>query len=227
VPGSYMTFQVPYSVPDVASPPCLHCGYLTFGCMAPQYKITTQVVEAYARILGDTPSARLILKNTVLGRPAGRDFVRGLFEKFAIPPERLMLEGPDEHFTFLERYRDIDIALDTFPYNGGTTTAEAIWQGVPVLAFVGDRWAARISASILREAGLSEFVAPDHESFVAQAIALARDPDTPARLAELRRTMRDRLRAGSICDVAGFTGHMEAIYRFAVLRIGASSIYNR
>ena len=122
------------------------------------------------------------------------------------------MDGPDEHFTFLERYNDIDIALDTFPYNGGTTTMEAIWQGVPVLTFEGDRWAARISASLLREAGLGEFVAPNLDEFVAQAIVLAGDPDSPARLDALRRTMRDRLRAAPVCDVAGFTRNMEEIY---------------
>ena len=69
----------------------------------------------------------------VLGKPSARDFVRGLFARFAIAADRVDLDGPAEHFTFLERYADIDIALDTFPYNGGTTTMEALWQGVPVL----------------------------------------------------------------------------------------------
>jgi protein O-GlcNAc transferase len=212
VRGSYLTFQVPYAVPDVVPAPCRKRGYLTFGCLAPQYKISTEVVEAWSRILSARPETRLVLKNTVLGKPSGRDFVRDMFARFAVPADRLDLDGPDEHFTFLERYNDIDIALDTFPYNGGTTTMEAIWQGVPVLTFVGDRWAARISASLLREAGLGEFVAPNLDEFVTQAITLAGDPDSPARLDALRRTMRDRLRAAPVCDVAGFTRNMEEIY---------------
>jgi protein O-GlcNAc transferase len=113
---------------------------------------------------------------------------------------------------FLERYADIDVALDTFPYNGGTTTTEALWQGVPVMSFAGDRWAARISASILREAGLAEFVAPDLDGFVTQAVALARDPDIPARLDTLRSTMRERLRAAPVCDVSSFARNMEEAY---------------
>ena len=212
VPGSYLTFQVPYSVPDLAPPPCVERGHLTFGCVAPQSKITIEVVEAYSRILRESAGARLVLKNTVLGQPSDRDFVRGLFDRFRISPERLVLDGPDEHFEFLKRYDDIDVALDTFPYNGGTTTTEALWQAVPVLAFAGDRWVARTSASLLREAGLPEFVASDQEGFVSQAVALAHDRDTPARLGELRCTMRDRLRTASVCDVAGFTRNMEAIY---------------
>src|SRR5262249_53003083 len=147
-----------------------------------------------------------------MASPAGRDFVRGQFERFGIRADRLDLEGPAEHFAFLERYKAIDMALDTFPYNGGTTTAEALWQGVPVLAFAGDRWAARISASLLREAGLAEFVASDVEAFVAMAIGLARDPATPDRLDKLRKSMRDRLRASPVCDVARLTRSLEEIY---------------
>src|SRR5262249_33572370 len=147
-----------------------------------QYKITTEVVEAWSWILNESPGTRLVLKNAVLGQPSCRDFVRSRFARFLVAADRVDLDGPAEHFAFLKRYGDIDIALDTFPYNGGTTTMEALWQGVPVLTFVGDRWAARISAAMLREAGLAEFVATDRDGFVAQAIRLARDPDTPARL---------------------------------------------
>jgi predicted O-linked N-acetylglucosamine transferase (SPINDLY family) len=180
--------------------------------LAPQYKITTEVVKAWSRILVANSRSRLILKNVVLGKPAARDFVRELFEGFGVPADRVDLEGPAEHFTFLERYQDIDVALDTFPYNGGTTTMEALWQGVPVLTFAGDRWAARISTSLLIEAGLSKFVADDIEAYVAQAIALADDAGTPARLAALRRTIRGRLRAASVCDVHSFARNVEKEY---------------
>jgi protein O-GlcNAc transferase len=212
VPGSYMTFQVPYSVPAVVPPPCLERGYVTFGCLAPQYKITTQVVESWARIMNESPATRLVLKNFTLAKPAARDFVHGLFSRFSISPERVDLDGPAEHFTFLERYSDIDIALDTFPYNGGTTTMEALWQGVPVLTFAGERWSGRTSASLLREAGLAEFVAPDVGGFVNQAVALASQPDLAARLATLRSSMRDRLSAAPVCDVRSFTRKLESAF---------------
>ena len=185
---------------------------MTFGCLAPQYKITTQVVEAWSEILRECPNSRLIIKNIGLGKPATRDFVRGIFARFSVPAERVDLDGPAEHSRFLKHYAEIDIALDTFPYNGGTTTMEAIWQGVPVIAFAGDRWAARISASLLHEAGLLPFVANDLDSYVAHAVALARDPESPARLETLRRTMRDRLRAAPVCDVSSFARNMETAY---------------
>src|SRR5205814_751671 len=137
-------------VPDVTPPPCLRRGQVTFGCLAPQYKITTQAVEAWSRILHGSPGTRLLVKNKLLGKPDTRRFLEGLFARFGIGRDRLALEGPDEHYTFLARYDAVDLVLDTFPYNGGTTTEEALWQGVPVLAFAGDRWTARISASIVR-----------------------------------------------------------------------------
>src|SRR5262249_24876901 len=158
----------------------LERGVLTFGCLAPQYKITTEVVRAWATILKECPGTRLLLKSVVLGRPAARDFVQGLFDRNSIPADRIILEGPAAPYSFLERYADIDVALDTFPCNGGTTTMEPLWQGVPLVTFTGDRWAARISASLLQEAGLPEFIAADIEGYIALAIALAGDPGTPA-----------------------------------------------
>jgi predicted O-linked N-acetylglucosamine transferase (SPINDLY family) len=210
--GSYLTFEVNYPVPDVAPAPCMRRGALTFGCLAPQYKITTEVVETWSRILRECPGTRLLLKSVVLGHAEARAFVLGLFARSGLPADRLLLEGPADHFDFLGRYDDVDLVLDTFPYNGGTTTMEALWQGVPVLTFTGDRWAARISASLLREAGLPDFVTDDLESYVARAIALAHDPDTPGRLEELRRGLRDRLRASPACDAARFAREMEEVY---------------
>ncbi len=218
VPGCYLTFDVTYPVPDVTPPPCLAGGPLTFGCLAPQYKITEQVVEAWARILLDSPGSRLVLKNTVLGSRENRIFLEESFARLGVAPERLDLEGPAEHYAFLGRYAAIDVALDTFPYNGGTTTMEALWQGVPVLTFTGDRWAARISASLMRNAGLSEFVASDLEGHVRQAAELARHPDTPRRLAELRRGMRERLGRAPVCDTTAFAAAMERLYAEAASR---------
>src|SRR5262249_1645225 len=108
-----------------------------------------------------------------------------------------------------QKYAEIDVALDTFPYNGGTTTMEALWQGVPGLCFVGDRWAARISASLIRNAGLPEVVPADRGQAVARAIAVGNSGDTPARGEELRQTMGDRLRTSAVCDTEGFARNME------------------
>ena len=194
-------------------PPCLTTGALTFGNLglAPMYKITSEVIKTWSRILRESPGTRLILKNVALGHSAARDFVHNLFAGFGVPADRIGLHGPAEHFAFLKCYDEIDIALDTFPYNGGTTTMEALWQGVPVLTFKGDRWGSG-SVRLLREAGHSEFVAANLETYVALAIDLAKDPETPRRLESLRRTMRTGLRSQPVCDVPGFTRNMEDQY---------------
>jgi protein O-GlcNAc transferase len=217
VPGSYLSFDVRYAVPDVTDPPVLAEGHITFGCLAPQYKITPPVVEAWARILARSVSTKLFLKNRRLEDDANRRHLLDRFRRHGIAADRLELAGPAEHFDFLAAYSRIDIALDTFPYNGATTTAEAIWQGVPVVTFRGDRWAGRQSTSILRAGGLEAFVADDVDGFVELAVSLAGDPATPSRLAGLRRGMRARIAASPLCDTAAFARSMEDAYRRIVV----------
>jgi predicted O-linked N-acetylglucosamine transferase (SPINDLY family) len=114
----------------------------------------------------------------------------------------------------------MDVALDTFPYNGGTTTSEALWQGVPVISFSGDRWAARQSASINRAAGLGEFVGKNIDDYIRCAVASAQHPDTPVRLTELRHTMRERLMRSPLCDMVNFARNMENLYEDITERLG-------
>ncbi len=201
VPGSYLTFEVNYPVPDVAPAPRISNGYITFGSLASQYKITHVVRGVWASILRAVPDSRLIVKNAALGSQENAKHVRELFGDVA---DRVRLEGPSDHYEFLKAYDEIDIALDTFPYNGGTTTTEAIWQGVPVVAFWGDRWAARTSASILRAAGLTEYVAADVEGYITKAIDLANGKP--------RRLSREQIRNSPACDADSFARNMEALY---------------
>jgi protein O-GlcNAc transferase len=206
VPGSYLTFDVTYPVPDVTDPPYLTNGAVTFGCLAPLYKITPRAIEAWAQILRDSPRSCLVLRGSALKSESARRYVAEAFGPLA---GRVRLYGPADHYEFLETYSQIDVALDTFPYNGGTTTTEAIWQGVPVVTFWGDRWVSRTSASILRAGNLGQFVNRDLDGYIAQAIALANSPD---ELPCLRRNMRAGLRASPVCDGETFACNMERIY---------------
>ncbi len=201
VTGSYLTFQVNYPVPPVAE----RSGKV-FGALASQYKITDKVVEAWSRILHGSPGSSLLVKNKQMASVPGREFFAARFAKYGIGKDRLLLEGPEAHFEFLRAYGRIDVALDTFPYNGGTTTTEAIWQGVPVVTFYGDRWASRTSASILRAAGLGEYVAANVDEYVEMAIQLAGNAP---------RLKREQLMDTSVCDTRGFARQMEAIYENA------------
>src|SRR5208282_4333114 len=129
------------------------------------------------------------------------------FADLNIPADRLSLLGRADHLSFLRTYDQIDVALDAFPYNGGTTTVEALWQGVPVLTMDGDRWAARTSRSILTAAGLADWVAADLPSFIAKAAKLAN-----AELAPMRAAQRARIAASPACDVASLCRELEELY---------------
>ncbi len=212
VPGSYLAFTVGYPVPDVTLPSSIADGRITFGCLASSYKLTDATINSWSHILRATPQARLLLKNSRLDNASNRDALLARFASRGITPDRLCLEGSDEHFRFLQAYGRIDIALDPFPYNGGTTTTEALWQGVPVLSFNGDRWASRTSRSLLLAAGLSDWVRRDKADYVAAAIRLALDPETPKQLANMRGGMRDRLLVSPVCDCKALCRELEALY---------------
>jgi protein O-GlcNAc transferase len=212
VPGSYLAFSVFYPVPDVAPPPCLRAGHLTFGSFTSAYKLTEPTIAAYAGILREALASRMLLRNRTLDEASNRAVLLGRFARHGIAADRLTLEGGAEHFDFLRSYDRVDVALDTFPYNGGTTTAEVLWQGVPMLTCNGDRWAGRTSRSLLLAGGLDDWVAADLAGFHDTAVALAHAADTPGRLAALRGGMRERLRASAACDVAGLCRSLEALY---------------
>lgn len=213
VPGSYLTFDVGYPVPEVVSGPAARNGFITFGSLCSRYKLTPEVIRAWSEILQRCPAARLVLRNGGLEKAAEREYLLQQFASHAVEPGRLELLGRAPHFEFLETYGQIDIALDTFPYNGGTTTTEAIWQGVPVVTYAGRTWASRTSATLLREGKLGDWVADDLAGYVELAVRWGNDPDAPQRFAELRTAMRVKLSATSVCDTAGFARAMETLYR--------------
>jgi len=105
------------------------------------------------------------------------------------------------------------LSLDSYHYNGGTTTTEALWQGVPVLTFPGDRWVSRTGASLHRAAGLDRWIVDDEDGLLKAAVALAGDPGTPGRLESLRSGRRARLRSSAACDCPGLARRLETIYR--------------
>ena len=217
LPGSYLAFA-PATGPDdspvpaiTPEPPSAH-GPLTLGCLASSYKLTNVTLAAWAEILARSPQARLLIRNAGLDREDHRAFLKARLARLGVAPERIECLGSAGHWEFLETYGRIDLALDPFPYSGGTTTSEALWQGVPVITFTGDRWASRTSASLLRAAGLDELVASDRRGYVDLAVRLATSTDTPAMLRSFRAGIRARLLASAACDTAGLTRTMEDLY---------------
>lgn len=208
--GCYLAFGVGYPVPEVSALPCLDGRPFTFGSLASMYKLTPQVIAVWSRVLTQLPASRLLLRNQGLRSAANRQHLAERFARHGIGEDRLQLQGPTDHFEFLQTYDSIDLALDPWPYNGGTTTSEALWQGVPVASIRGDRWTSRVSASILLAAGLTEFIAADADDLVRLATETAANPN---RLATVRRELRNRLRLSAACDTIGLTRQLEAAYQ--------------
>jgi predicted O-linked N-acetylglucosamine transferase (SPINDLY family) len=211
LPECFSCYQPPADTPPVASLPALRNGFVTFGSFNNIAKMTPQVVQVWARILQRVPQARLTLKTKVLRSPSMQTLVRGAFAAHGVAGERLTLLGNDasvrEHF---DRCNAIDVALDPFPYNGTTTTLDALWMGVPVVSLAGRSHVGRVGVSQLSNLGLSELIARDEDDYVEIAARLA--GDLP-RLAALRSGLRERLRASPLMDAPRFTRHLEAAYR--------------
>ena len=186
-------------------------GAITFGSFNNLAKLGPALLSLWADILKQVPRSRLLLKNRSLEDPACRERMTQFFGRRGIAADRLELRGwldkPEEH---LELYEKIDIALDSFPYNGTTTTCEALWMGVPVITLRGTRHAARVGASILTRIGLPELIATDHHAYLRLARELAGDHE---RRRCLHRELRQRMETSPLCDGEGFSREVEKAYR--------------
>ncbi|MBI3451537.1 MAG: tetratricopeptide repeat protein, partial [Rhodospirillales bacterium] len=210
LPHGFHCYSPPAELP-VSPPPAGTAGHVTFGSFNNLQKVTPPVISAWASILAAAPGARLVLKSSWLGRASVAARLRATFVERGIDPERLDLIGwVDDPASHLGAYSRIDIALDPFPYNGTTTTLEALWMGVPVVSLAGKRHAGRVGVSLLTHAGTPELVADAADTYVEKAVAIAADA---ARLAEYRRTLRERLAASPLLDPVGFARDLEAVYR--------------
>jgi protein O-GlcNAc transferase len=199
-----------YAPPDDAPLPSSRTDRVTFASLANYGRLTSEIFDAWARILQAVPEARLKVFGVTSGDPSDR--LLDAFDKAGISIERLELQSAMPHARYLAALSEADIVLGAYPYSGATTTCEALWMGVPLVARAGQYRAARSSASILNGVGLGEFIAEDQEKYIEIAVSLARNAD---RLAAMRAGLRQRLRASSVADGAVFTTHLERAYRDA------------
>ena len=194
----------------MSPPPALSGAGVTFGCFNNTAKLTPEVVAAWAKILLAVPRSRLFLKSGGFDDKDIRTHFQNLFAQHGVENERLKFAGRSPRQEYLAAYHEVDIGLDPFPYNGGTTTVEALWMGVPVVTLSGDRFVSRMGESIMMNLGQEECVTHSEEAYIARAVALA--SDLP-HLAALRAGLRDRLLNSPLCDGPGFTRDLEAAYR--------------
>jgi predicted O-linked N-acetylglucosamine transferase (SPINDLY family) len=188
-------------------PPAEH-GAVTVGTFNNPTKITDATFDLWSRLLNRLPHAKLLIKSFRLRDEVLRRHILGKFARNGVAEDRLLLlDANADAVEHLATYGHIDIGLDPVLYNGTTTTFEALWMGVPVIAERGDRHAGRVGASLLTHIGLPELIAETPADYVEIACRLA---ENPAELARLRQGLRQRLAASPLCDATGFARKFEA-----------------
>ncbi len=206
--GRFCYQPVPWAPTEVAPPAFQRNGFVTFGCFNNTAKLNDLVFDAWARVLQAVLNSRLILKWRTFNDEALRQQVTDTFASRGIAADRIELRGPSFHADLLKEYADIDIALDPFPFTGGLTSCEALWMGVPVVTWPQSRVVSRQTHAFVHQIGLPELSASNADDYVRIAVELANDR---GRLAQLRATLRDRMRASPLLDVAGFTRQLEDV----------------
>jgi predicted O-linked N-acetylglucosamine transferase (SPINDLY family) len=213
LPECWTCYEPPTGYPEVNALPSAAGKPFTFGSFNNNCKINGAVLDAWAQLLLATPGSRLQLLAKQGGHRRrfvdefarrGVDAARILFADY-LPASADLSQG-----ALLARYHDIDVALDTFPYGGMTTTLDALWMGVPVVSLVGERNLGRAGLSILNNVGLGELAAKDVDAYVETAMRLAQDQ---VRLAALRASLRERMRSSPLLDAEGYTRKVEQAFR--------------
>lgn len=207
LPNSFLCFQAQPNTPPVTPPPALKNGFVTFGSYNNLPKVSPTAIKLWASILHDVPNSRLVLKTLSFRDPQTQAHINQQFARAGIPRQRIDLLPPTTPLSaFLAEYARIDIALDPMPYNGGTTTCDALWMGIPVITLTGNTFYSRMSSSILQTIGLSDLITSSQDDYRQRAKELAADIE---QLTTLRQTMRQRMIASPLCDAKGFTQHFE------------------
>jgi predicted O-linked N-acetylglucosamine transferase (SPINDLY family) len=207
LPCTYWCYHAAKDAPEVSALPAASNGYVTFGCLNNYCKVTRPTFEAWFEILRRVPGSRLLIH---VDAGSHRERARAEASAAGIEPGRVEFQGFAPYEEYLKIYHRIDVALDPFPYTGGTTSCDALWMGVPIVTLAGKTAVSRGGFSILSNIGMGELVARDVEQYVRIAAELAGDL---SRLGEIRSTLRERVRGSPVCDVRQFARDVEGAYR--------------
>lgn len=204
LPETRLCFTPPKEAIEVNALPAIKNGYVTFSCFNNLAKVGDRVLQTWARILAGTPNSRLLIKSQLKGDQAKSKEVIARFEANGISPTRLTLEDYESRQNYFLAHHRVDIALDPFPYPGGTTTAESLWMGVPVLTLQGTHFLERQGVGMLANVGLEDWIASDVEDYIARAIRMATDVEN---LAKLRSRLRQQALNSPLFDGQRFANH--------------------
>lgn len=200
----------PFGVANIEiepEPPCLKNGYVTFGSFNQYKKITDSMLATWKKILDAVPNSRLLLKNKMYDVEDNREFVANRLKRLGFDLERVEFRGYS--IKHPRDYNDMDIALDTFPYTGVTTTAEALYMGVPVVSRYADRHGTRIGLCILTNVGLGELAVDNYDDYVKRAVMLASDGEL---LSIFRKNLRTMIEKSPIMDAKVYTHELERAF---------------
>lgn len=210
LPGTHLCLEIEERVPDVAPPPYSSSGVLTFGSFNNVSKYSARTLDAWSAILQKVPASCLLLRAPADQPTATLEITRQMAMR-GVVADRIRFESYiDDYYNHLDGYGRVDVALDPFPYNGGTTTVEALFMGVPVLTVRGTSYVSHMSESILRSAGLDEWVASDVEDYIEKAVTIASRRGT---LGALREHLRPQVLASPLFDGQSFARDLEHAFR--------------
>ena len=201
LPETYLCFTPPALDMEVGALPALSNGYVTFGCFNNLTKMNDGVVSLWSRVLHAVDGSKLFLKTKQLEDPHVASRTKERFQAFGISADRLLLEGHTSRTDYFKSYDRVDLALDPFPYPGGTTSVEGLWMGVPVLAKRGNCFIAHNGETIAHNSGQTEWIAQDESDYLAKAIHFASNLEA---LGRLRARLRKQVLASPLFDAALF-----------------------
>ncbi len=206
----YAAFLPEPIAPPVGESPCVRNGYVTFASLNSLAKITPDMYRLWAKILGAAPNSHMLIQSAGLDDHALANSLRGIFEAEGIAASRLSLRGWTSLEQFLRLGQVADVVLDPFPFNGGVTSCQALWMGLPLVTMEGESAASRVGASLLSHMGLPHLVAGSLEQYATIAVSLSQDTHN---LQTLRASMRDRMSAAGLLDGVGLAREVENAYR--------------
>lgn len=205
LPDTRLCFTPPADDLEVGSLPALANGFITFGSFNNLAKINAVVLRLWSRVLAAVPGARLLMKAEGLSDAAVRQRLLEAFSAHGVSAERLSFEGWSGRKDYLAAYQRVDLALDPFPFTGGTTSFEALWMGVPFVTLRGDCMVSRQGVSILANLDMADWIAADEDDYLACAV---RHSAAPGRLAQVRQGLRQRMLASPLCDASAFAANL-------------------
>ncbi len=210
LPECFTCYTPQAALPDSKTLAAKKTGQVTFGSFNNASKLSPATIEAWAKILNKVEGSRLLLKSASLVDEGTQERFFTMFESHGVPSSRVEMMGKLSSHDHMRLYDSIDIGLDPFPYNGTTTSCEALFMGVPIVAVLGDRHAARVTGSLLHQVGLGDLATNNVENYVNKAVELANDLD---RLESIRVDLRENMINSPLCDQQQHTRNVEQAYR--------------